>query len=365
MYDLKNLGWNDHFQNQHERNTRLDQRQGAQPPLAARVIAEHRGGRYELLTEAGALHGVAPGRWRHHKPDREQWPAVGDWVEVDPPEQGDEVLLRRVLSRQSSLMRRASGERTEAQVLGANLDLVFVVVAVGADFSPRRVERYLTTIWESGARPAVILSKVDLVEDHWPLVARLEAVAGGVPVLPVSGVSPGGLSPLRRHLGPGQTVALVGSSGVGKSTITNSLLGEEVQAVKTIRESDETGRHTTTGRHLFVLPNDQGLLMDTPGMRELQLWDGQEALDQTFKDVEELAQRCRFTNCTHDTEPGCAIHAAVERGELTWGRVHSYQKLQREAAYQERRRNDAAARLERKKWKKLSKHMRRFDNGKR
>ncbi|MEL6181076.1 MAG: GTPase RsgA, partial [Myxococcota bacterium] len=193
MHELKKLGWNSTFQQLHDRYLKLNRTQ-AWTLMPARVTAEHRGGHYTVLGAQGELSVRTPGRWLHHKPNREAWPAVGDWVEVQIPEQpGSPGMIHHVLTRQSSLLRRAAGERTEAQVLGANLDLVFIVVAAGGDFSPRRVERYLVTIRESGARPAIILSKIDLVEDHWPLVSRLEQVARGAPVLPISGVRPGGL----------------------------------------------------------------------------------------------------------------------------------------------------------------------------
>jgi ribosome biogenesis GTPase len=242
-------------------------------------------------------------------------------------------LVRAVLPRRSAIVRNAASDhlnKTTAQTLAANIDVALVVSSLGPDLEPRRIERYLVTIWESGATPEIVLTKADRLDDPWPLVAEVEAVALGVPVHVVSAVTGQGCDALRARIPAGATAVLLGSSGVGKSTLVNLWLGEETMATKETREDDDEGRHTTTHRQLLVLPGG-GLVIDTPGLRELQLWDvDSAALDATFADVEELAAGCRFADCTHTHEPECAVLAAVESGELPRDRLHSWRKLQRE-----------------------------------
>ncbi len=221
-------------------------------------------------------------------------------------------LIRAVLPRRSAIVRNAAGLTTTAQTLAANVDVAFVVSSLGPDLEPRRIERYLVTLWESGASPEIVLTKADRLDDPWPLVAEVEAVALGVPVHVVSAVTGQGCDALRARIAAGATAVLLGSSGVGKSTLVNHWLGEEAMATKETRDDDDEGRHTTTHRQLLVLPGG-GMVIDTPGLRELQLWDvGSAGLDATFADVEELAADCRFADCTHVHEPECAVLAAVE-----------------------------------------------------
>jgi len=287
--------------------------------LPGRVAAVHRGA-FDVWTAGGAVRSRLPGRLIHEGLDV----GVGDWVGL-----GDD-LIRKVLPRRSAIVRNAAGLTTTAQTLAANVDVAFAVSSLGPDLEPRRIERYLVTIWESGAAPEIVLTKADRFADPWPLVAEIEAVALGVPVHVVSAVTGQGCDALRARIQDGTTVVLVGSSGVGKSTLVNRWLGEEVMATEETREDDDEGRHTTTHRQLLVLPGG-GLVIDTPGLRELQLWDvGSAALDATFADVEELAADCRFGDCTHAHEPDCAVLAAVESGELPGERFHSWRKLQRE-----------------------------------
>ena len=287
--------------------------------LPGRVAAVHRGA-FDVWTAGGAVRSRLPGRLIHEGLDV----GVGDWVGL-----GDD-LIRKVLPRRSAIVRNAAGLTTTAQTLAANVDVAFAVSSLGPDLEPRRIERYLVTIWESGAAPEIVLTKADRFADPWPLVAEIEAVALGVPVHVVSAVTGQGCDALRARIQDGTTAVLVGSSGVGKSTLVNRWLGEEVMATEETREDDDEGRHTTTHRQLLVLPGG-GLVIDTPGLRELQLWDvGSAALDATFADVEELAADCRFGDCTHAHEPDCAVLAAVESGELPGERFHSWRKLQRE-----------------------------------
>jgi ribosome biogenesis GTPase / thiamine phosphate phosphatase len=249
---------------------------------------------------------------------------AGDWVGLS------DGLIRGVLPRRSAIVRNAAGLTTTAQTLAANVDVAFVVSSLGPDLEPRRMERYLVTLWESGAAPEIVLTKADRLDDPWTLVAEVEAVALGVPVHVVSAVTGQGCDALRARIEPGATAVLLGSSGVGKSTLVNRWMGEETMATKETREDDDEGRHTTSHRQLLVLPGG-GLVIDTPGLRELQLWDvDSAALDATFADVEELAAGCRFADCTHAHEPECAVLAAVETGELPHERLQSWRKLQRE-----------------------------------
>jgi len=307
-FDLRELGWTSELADNLE------------PGLVpGRVAAVHRGA-FDVWTESGSVRSRLPGRLMHEGLDV----GVGDWVAL-----GD-GLIRSVLPRRSAIVRNAAGLTTTAQTLAANVDVAFAVSSLGPDLEPRRIERYLVTIWDSGAAPEIVLTKADRLADPWPLVAEIEAVALGVPVHVVSAVSGQGCDALRARIQDGMTAVLVGSSGVGKSTLVNRWLGEEVMATKETRVDDDEGRHTTTHRQLLVLPGG-GLVIDTPGLRELQLWDvGSAALDATFSDVEELAADCRFGDCTHTHEPECAVLAAVESGELPGERFHSWRKLQRE-----------------------------------
>jgi ribosome biogenesis GTPase len=270
---------------------------------------------------------------------------AGDWVGLS------DGLIRTVLPRRSAIVRNAAGLTTTAQTLAANVDVAFTVSSLGPDLEPRRIERYLVTLWESGATPEIVLTKADRLDDPWPLVAEVEAVALGVSVHVVSAVTGQGCDALRARIGAGMTAVLLGSSGVGKSTLVNRWLGEETMATKETRVDDDEGRHTTTHRQLLVLPGG-GIVIDTPGLRELQLWDvGSAALDATFADVEELAAACRFGDCTHKHEPGCAVLAAVESGELPAERLHSWRKLQRELLAIAMRTDARLRKEETRKWR--------------
>jgi ribosome biogenesis GTPase len=328
-FDLPELGWN------HELAENLE------PGLIpGRVAAMHRGA-FDVWTAEGAVRSRLPGRLMHDGLDV----AVGDWVGL-----GD-GLIRAVVPRRSAIVRNAAGLTTTAQTLAANVDVAFVVSSLGPDLEPRRIERYLVTIWESGATPEIVLTKADRLDDPWPLVAEIEAVALGVPVHAVSAVTGQGCDAVRARVAGGTTAVLIGSSGVGKSTLVNRWLGEEVMTTRETREDDDEGRHTTTHRQLLVLP-EGGMVIDTPGLRELQLWDvGAAALDATFADVEELAGDCRFGDCTHTHEPECAVLAAVETGELAGERLHSWGKLQRELRAIAIRQDVRLRKEEARKWK--------------
>ncbi len=278
------------------------------------------------------------------------FPTVGDWVALEPLGEG-EGALRAVLPRSSAFSRGQSerGGRASGQILAANVDTALLVAALDRDFNLRRVERYLALAWSSGATPVILLNKADLCEDVPARVAEIAGIADETPIHPISARTGAGLEILDRYLVPGRTLVLLGSSGVGKSTITNSLLGDQRQAIQSVREDDHRGRHTTVGRELFVLPGG-ALLIDTPGLRAVGLVDADEGLDAAFADIGLLAQQCRFVDCSHGVEPGCAVRAAIASGELAETRLHSHQKLQREIAALERRSSTARSRAENRRF---------------
>jgi ribosome biogenesis GTPase / thiamine phosphate phosphatase len=335
-FDLRELGWNPELA------------ENLEPGLVpGRVAAAHRAA-FDVWTEGGSVRSRLPGRLMHDGLDV----GVGDWVGLR------DGLIRTVLPRRSAIVRNAAGLSTTVQTLAANVDVAFVVSSLGPDLEPRRIERYLVTIWESGAMPEIVLTKADRLDDPWPLVAEVEAVAVGVPVHVVSAVTGDGCDALRARIAPGTTAVLLGSSGVGKSTLVNLWLGEETMVTRETREDDDEGRHTTTHRQLLELPGG-GLVIDTPGLRELQLWDvGEASLDATFADVEELAADCRFGDCSHKHEPGCAVLEAVETGELPHERLHSWRKLQGELRAIAMRHDALLRKEEVRRWKLRSRESR-------
>ena len=344
MSDLTALGWDDVRAEQFEPHAHA----GLVP---GRVAVQHRGA-YDVLTELGELRCDVAGRLYDESASPADLPAVGDWVAVAarPGENGGTV--QAVLPRRTKFSRKTAWQAAEEQVLAANVDVVLIVSSLNEDLNLRRLERYLTLGWESGARPVFVLTKADLAEDVDAAVREVESVAFGVPLVPLSSVTGEGLDALRSHLGAGVTAALLGSSGVGKSTLINTLAGEELLATREIRD-DGKGRHTTTRRELVQLPGG-ALVIDTPGMREIQLWVADEGLEEAFEDVAELFGSCRFSDCAHESEPGCAVKEALADGTLQPERWESYLKLQRELAHLERRIDKRAAAEERKRWKAIS-----------
>ena len=348
MTDLAQLGFSDFFAAQVPPD---------QLPHTARIIAEHRGA-FRIASATGEHAARISGRMRHLAETRGDLPAVGDWVLLRPTNSpADEAVIETILERRSCFSRKAAGQTTSQQIVAANIDTVWIVTALDADLSPRRIERYLTLAWESNASPAVILNKSDLCDDTPAAIAAIEAVSPGVRIHAVSALTGSNIEQLTPYIKPGATVALLGSSGVGKSTLINRLAGRDIQATAGIRESDSKGRHTTTARQLITLPSG-GLIVDTPGMRELQLWDADSGVKDTFTDIEELAPHCRFSDCTHTSEPGCAVAQAIEEGTLTHERFASYQKLQAELAHLDRKQNAQLAAHEKKKHKAISKLLR-------
>ena len=332
--NLIELGWNEYFAALFE-PYRLE---GLAP---SRVVAQHRD-RCAASGEMGDLLVEVSGRFRHQTTDASGYPTIGDWVALEPFAR-DRGVIHAVLERRSAFIRKAAGPATEAQVVAANVDTVFIVTGLDGNFNIRRIERYLTAAWNSGASPVIVLNKCDLRGDLAEVIADVEAIALGTPVTAVSARDGSNVDSLRRHVGPGKTAALIGSSGAGKTTLINRLLGRDRLPAGPVRESDSRGRHTTSRRELIALP-DGALLIDTPGMRELQLWADEDSLARAFDDVEEIAARCRFVDCRHESEPGCAVREALANGRLDQRRLESYLKQRREVRHLELKRDNRARR---------------------
>ena len=348
---LDDLGWSDSFAAAFEPY----REQGLIP---ARVVAQK--GLCQVSTGEGEHYADLAGKLRHELKGpgcASGYPAVGDWVALRPPTGEGRAMIHAILPRKSKFSRKTAGQRTEEQVVAANVDTIFLVSGLDGDFNPRRIERYLTAAWDSGAQPVVVLNKLDCCSDPETCLLEVEAVAMGVPVHRVSALTGENCEGLTIYFGPGQTVSFLGSSGVGKSTLINRLLGRDVQKTGAVREGDDRGRHTTTHRELFMAP-EGGLLIDTPGLRELQLWEGNQGIESTFADVEGLAEDCRFGDCRHEGEPGCAVDAALASGVLTPERLESYRKLQRELRQLHIRQDELAQLREKQKTKVMHKALR-------
>lgn len=345
---LQTLGWRPLFDNEFAKLSQFPQPEYQ----AGRVALEHTH-LYRVYTEQGEVLAEVSGKMRYEAVGRADFPAVGDWVVLRRRDGEDRATVHAILPRFSKFSRKVAGLTTEEQIVAANVDTVFLVMALNNDFNVRRLERYLVLAWESGANPVIVLTKADLCDDVEDKVAEVEGVAFGLPIHVVSAHQQAGTEALASYLIEGQTVALLGSSGVGKSTLVNALAGDVLQTVQEIRTGDDRGRHTTTHRELILLPQG-GLMMDTPGMREIQLWDAGDGLEGTFEDIEALTRSCRFNDCTHSNEPGCAVQAALTNGSLDAERYRSYEKLQRELRYLARKENKRAQSAEKDKWKKIT-----------
>ena len=343
---LKRWGWNAYF----EALWNGAEREGVFP---ARVISQQRKF-WRVAGEFGEAWAEASGALRLAGESGGDWPAVGDWVAVEFPAAGENGMIREVLARKSRFVRKSPGKRMEEQVIAANVDTALLVSAMDGDFSPRRVERYLAQCWESGAKPVVVLNKADACREVAAVVREIEGCVAGTSVCVLSARTGQGFGELEKFLTDGETIVLLGSSGVGKSSIVNRLMGRAVQETQEVRESDSKGMHTTTAREIFVLPGG-ALLMDTPGLRELQLWNAEEALQETFADIGELAANCRFSNCTHGSEPGCAVQEAIAKGELDAARLENQKKLEREERFQQRKIDPEAKQEEKQRVKQIHK----------
>ncbi len=349
--DLNTLGWHDffacHFAPHRERGY-----------IPGRVAQEHRN-RYRILHQDGEISAEVSGKFRHDANGRADYPAVGDWVALAVGHNQERAIIHAVLPRRSTFSRKAvlsggmpeTGGMLDQQVLAANIDTVMLITGLDQNYNVRRIERYVAIAWDSGAAPVIVLNKADLCDEVEDRVREVSDSAIGVPVHAVSAAENTGLEALREYVTAGRTIAFLGSSGVGKSTIINCLIGEERQKVQDVRDYDSRGRHTTTHRELLVLP-DGGIVIDTPGMREIQPWSDSEGMERTFGDIIELATHCRFNDCTHQNEPGCAIRQALDDGSLDHGRFRNYMKLQKELAHLARRQNEHAARQEQRQFGK-------------
>jgi ribosome biogenesis GTPase len=347
--DLATFGW----------SRRLEE---AFAPFAAQGLVPGRVARehthiYTVQSQAGEHLARVTGRFRHEAQRRQDFPAVGDWVVLAPGAGKDDTQIHAVLPRTSKFSRKVAGNIPEEQVIAANVDTIFLVSALDRDFNLRRLERYLVVGRESRARPVIVLNKADLHNAVAAAVAEVAAIADDVPVHAVSCLGETGMDALQPYLRRGETVALLGSSGVGKSTIVNRLLGVERQRTREVRESDRRGRHTTTSRELIAMPGG-ALLIDTPGLRELQLWEAGEAVRETFDDIQALAGDCFFRDCRHEDEPRCAVKAAVERGRVPPGHLANFHKLKRELEALAARQDPREAQNRKRRWKTMSKAVR-------
>ncbi len=348
-FDLKDLGWDEAWQ-------------AVFAPFAAEGLVPARVGiefnyLYRVYAEAGELQAQHAGRLRHQA---DSLSAVGAWVAIRPSPGEATATIEAILPRRSKFSRKVAGELTEEQIVAANIDSVFLVMGLDGDYNPRRLERDLLLAYESGARPVVILNKADLADHLAADMDEIERLAVGIPVHAVSAKEGRGLEIIEGYLGPGRTGALLGSSGVGKSTLVNALIGEERFKTRDVRAHDSRGRHTTRHRNLILLPGRRGLLIDTPGMRELQLWAQGDASRETFEDIIALAEGCHFTDCRHRDEPRCAVKQAVEDGTLADDRLAGFLKLQDELSALEARKDVRAQIDAKKRFKPIAKSLRKF-----
>ncbi len=347
---LQKLGWGESFA---ARFTEITVREHIAGAMPLRIIRENRE-QYVALGEQGEFRCEVSGKFRYTHMEQSSYPAVGDWVVATGDADAGHAVIHALLDRFSAFSRKVPGEVTEEQIIAANIDTLFIVTGLDENFNIRRIERYITLAWDSGAVPVLILNKADLCPDVAGRLEQVEEVACGAEIAVISAVEGEGIDTLDSYITAGRTVAFVGSSGVGKSTIINTLLGSARLAVNTVSGSNSKGRHTTTHRELILLP-EGGMVIDTPGMREIQLWGDEEGLRQSFDDIEMIAADCRFSDCRHESEPGCAVKAAIESGELDEGRFASYLKLRKEYAHLARRQSVKAMKEERAKWKEIAK----------
>lgn len=319
---LTEYGWNEQYREDKENSAYF----------IGRIISQEKG-IYRTVTEQGELLSEVSGRFHFHANSPADYPAVGDFVYMERKDSSGNAVIHEVRPRKSVFVRKAAGKNWQEQVVAANIDIVFICMSFNRDFNLRRLERYLAVAWDSGAMPVIVLTKSDLCEDISRLLSEVADIAMGVDIICTSNMEDCGFDELKSHISEGKTAAFIGSSGVGKSTLINRLLGTNILDTNGLR-NDDKGRHTTTRRQLFLLPQG-GMVIDTPGMRELGLWDAEEGTSHSFADIEKLALKCRFSDCTHTKEPGCAIIEAIGNGELEEARFISYQKLKAENDYME------------------------------
>jgi ribosome biogenesis GTPase len=343
---LSELGWSSFFASHFEEYR-------SQGYSAMRIVRVNKG-KYIAWNGTGEFSCEVTGKFKFQAKGKGSFPTVGDWVvaSVIPNEQ--KAIIHALLPRKSAFSRKTAGPSSAEQVIAANIDTVFIVSGLDQNFNLRRIERYLTLAWDSGVVPVVLLNKSDLCPDAEVKKGEVEAIAPGVDVCMISAKQQSGMAVLSDHIQTGKTIAFIGSSGVGKSTIINALLGTDRLAVSEVSELGSRGRHTTTFRELIIIPSG-GMVIDTPGMREIQVWGDETGLKQAFDDIEELAKNCRFKNCAHETEPGCAVQEAELNGSLESKRLENYLKLKKEFAYLSDRQTTKASAIEKARWKTISK----------
>ena len=344
------LGWNAYFEAIWQERTR-------DAFVPARAVSQQKRF-WRVAGDFAECWAEASGKLRQNAEKGGDWPAVGDWVAIEPRTREGEAMIDDVLPRRSQFVRKAAGKRIVEQVIAANIDTAIIVVGLDGDFNARRIERYLAQCWESGARPVVALNKADACADPEAFAAETELIVMGAPVHALSAKTGDGVEALDVYLAKGQTLVLLGSSGAGKSTLVNRLLRQELQPTQPVLGSDSRGRHTTTARELFTLSGG-AMVIDTPGLRELQLWNAGEGLAQAFADVDALAAQCRFRDCRHGGEPGCAVQAALQEGTLDAERLESRRKLEREQNFLLRKMDPAAREESKNRFKILQREMRR------
>lgn len=326
--NLQELGWTEEFQevlDGYNKENNCDY-------MVGRVAVEYKG-LYKIFTSEGEILGSVSGKMKHSALGREDYPAVGDWVIIDRTQQSTgNAVIHSIIPRRSKFSRKIAGREAGEQIVAVNVDYLFICMSLNKDFNLRRLERYLIMAWDGGADPVILLTKADLCDDTEDKIDQVQSVAFGVSTHAVSVINEEGICEIKNYIDTGTTIAFIGSSGVGKSTLINHLVGEEILLTNDIREVDDKGKHTTTHRELIPLKN-KGVVIDTPGMREFHILDADKGIDSTFKDIEELTDKCRFNDCKHITEPSCAVKEALANGTLTRERFENYLKLQREAAY--------------------------------
>jgi ribosome biogenesis GTPase / thiamine phosphate phosphatase len=350
---IEDLGWNAYFEALW--NETGETREECVP---ARVVSQHRG-LWRVAGDFAECWAEPSGKFRAEAEAGGDWPAVGDWVGAEIFGGGDRAIIQGILQRRSCFARKVAGKAIAPQVIAANVDVALIVAALDGDFNVRRIERYVAQCWESGARPAIVLNKADACADLQRFAASVEEIALGVPVFVVSAKTGAGVDVLERSFEKGQTVVFLGSSGVGKSTLVNRLLRDEQQRTQPVRESDSRGRHTTTWQQLFVLPSG-AMVIDTPGLRELQIWSESGDFSQTFADIQELGKRCHFRDCRHEGEPGCAVQEAIAAGGLDAGRLENQRKLEREQQFLLRKMDPEIRKAEKNRNKILHREVRRM-----
>lgn len=339
-HNIKNLGWNESLEREFSEYRDLY--------TVGRIAVEYKH-IYKVYLEEGEALASVSGKMNYEALGREDYPAVGDWVVLDRVNSiKDRAFIHRILKRKSKFSRKYAGESTDEQIVATNVDVVFICMSLNDNFNLRRLERYIAAAWDSGARPVVVLTKADLCQNIQEKISQVSEVAIGIDVLCVSAVNNIGIEDIKSYIKPGVTVAFLGSSGIGKSTIINELIGENIQETQEVSIIESKGKHTTTNRELIELP-DGGVVIDTPGMREFHIMDVEESLDNTFEDIEELALKCKFSDCSHTSEPKCAVREAIENSTLSMSRYENYVKLKKEAEFIKRK-TDKKAEIEHKNY---------------